>query len=80
VQVLPLTLVAGVTTVMVATRVVQLVQTHVLRVLPFGSLTQFSLWDVCVGVTVSGMFMMYFGAYSNCLVARAPSPCAPAVG
>jgi hypothetical protein len=63
-QVLPLLLLSGVALVMAATRIVQLVQTHLLRTLPFGSLTQFSLWDICVGVIVSGMFMMYFGKHA----------------
>jgi hypothetical protein len=61
VQSLPLILVGGIAIVMTATRVVQLVQTHVLHVIPFGSLGQFSLPDVCVGILVSGLFMMYFG-------------------
>ncbi len=61
-QSLPLILVGGIAVVMIATRVVQLVQTHVLHVLPFGSLGQFSLLDVCTGILVSGLFMIYFGA------------------
>jgi hypothetical protein len=61
VQSLPLILVGGITIVMAATRVVQLVQRHVLHVFPFGSLGQFSLPDVCIGILVSGLFMMYFG-------------------
>jgi hypothetical protein len=62
VQSLPLILVGGIAVVVAATRVVQLVQTRVLHVIPFGSLGQFSLSDVCVGILVSGLFMMYFGA------------------
>ncbi len=62
VQSLPLILVGGIVVVMAATRVLQLVQTRVLHVLPFGALGQFSLLDVCVGILVSGLFMMYFGA------------------
>jgi hypothetical protein len=48
--------------VLLATRVLQLVQTHILHVLPFGSVGQFSLRDACAGIFVSGLFMMYFGA------------------
>ena len=65
-QSLPLILVGGITVVMTGTRVVQLVQRHVLHVLPFGSLGQFSLPDVCIGILVSGLFMMYFGAWVKC--------------
>jgi hypothetical protein len=54
-------LMGGIGFVMMATRLVQLVQTHVLRTLPFGSLSNFSLVDVCVGVLVSGLFMLYLG-------------------
>ncbi len=61
-QALPVILVGCIIVVMAATRLVQLVQFRVLHVLPFGSLGQFSLVDVCVGILVSGMFMMYFGA------------------
>jgi hypothetical protein len=70
VQVLPLLLVGGVAVIVAATRVVQLLQTQILRTLPFGSLAQFSLWDVCVGVVVSGLFMMYFGALPLCACKR----------
>ncbi len=62
-QSLPLMLMGGIAIVMTATRVLQLVQTHVLHVLPFGSLGHFSIRDVCAGVFVSGLFMMYFGAH-----------------
>ncbi len=61
VQSLPLVLVGGIGLVMAATCVLRLVQTRVLHMLPFGSLSQFSLGDVCVGILISGLFMMYFG-------------------
>jgi hypothetical protein len=54
-------LIGGIGFVMMATRLLQLVQTNVLRTLPFGSLSNFSLVDVCVGVLVSGLFMLYLG-------------------
>jgi hypothetical protein len=76
VQSLPLMLVGGIAIVMTATRVLQLVQTHVLHVLPFGSLGHFSMRDVCAGIFVSGLFMMYFG---ECVAAATvhPADCLP---
>ncbi len=74
-QSLPLMLVGGIGIVMIATRGLQLVQAHVLHVLPFGSLGQFSIRDVCTGILVSGLFMMYFGAQSTIvttLIGRGP--------
>jgi hypothetical protein len=65
VQSLPLVLMGGIVVVMLATRLVQLVQTHLMRMLPFGALSNFSLVDVCVGVLVSGLFMMYLGEPSR---------------
>jgi hypothetical protein len=78
VQSLPLILVGGIAIVMTATRGVQLVQRHVLHVLPFGSLGQFSLSDVCIGILVSGLFMMYFGACCGRVAdVRVQHPCSP---
>ncbi len=62
-QSLPLILVGGILLVMVATRGVQLVQFHVMHTLPFGALSQLNLVDTCLGVLVSGLFMMYFGVF-----------------
>jgi hypothetical protein len=79
VQSLPLMLVCGISIVVTATRLLQLVQTHVLHVLPFGSLGQLSILDVCAGIFVSGLFMMYFGANALCFLtscnAIASDPC-----
>ncbi len=30
--------------------------------LPFGAMSNLSLSDICVGVLISGLFMLYFGA------------------
>jgi hypothetical protein len=48
--------------VMAVTRALQLVQSKVFHVLPFGALSNVSLLDICVGIFVSGVFMLYFGA------------------
>ncbi len=61
VQALPLILVGSIVVVVAGTRLVQLVQTHVLHVLPFGALGQLSVVDSCTGILMSGMFMIYFG-------------------
>ena len=61
IQSLPLILLLGVAVVMVVTRAVQLTQRYVFHTLPFGSLSKLSLVDTCVGVIVSGVFMLYFG-------------------
>ena len=61
IQSLPLILVGGIGIVMLATRALQLFQSRVLHVLPFGSLGNFSLVDACIGILVSGLFMLYFG-------------------
>ncbi len=63
-QSLPIILVSAVLLVMGATRVVQAVQSHVLHVLPVGALSTTSLSDTCVGILISGVFMMYFGGCS----------------
>jgi hypothetical protein len=75
VQALPAILAGGIIVVMTATRAMQLVQTHVLHVLPFGSLGQFSVLDVCTGILVSGLFMMYFGGCGVKQTPRATCPC-----
>jgi hypothetical protein len=49
--------------VMAVTRLMQLVQSHVFHVLPFGAMSTHSLLDICVGIFVSGVFMLYFGAW-----------------
>ncbi len=59
---LPLLLLGGVATALVGTRALQLVQSRVFHVVPFGLLSKFSILDACVGILVSGSFMLYFGA------------------
>jgi hypothetical protein len=61
VQALPALLVGGILFVMGATRLLQFVQSRVFHVLPFGALGSLTLSDVCVGILISGLFMMYFG-------------------
>ena len=51
----------GVGIAMAGTRVVQLVQSRVFHTIPFGALSNFSLVDTCIGILVSGLFMLYFG-------------------
>jgi hypothetical protein len=52
VQSLPLILVGGILVVMAATKALQVFQSRVLHVLPFGSLAAYSLSDVCMGIFV----------------------------
>jgi hypothetical protein len=59
VQFLPVLLVAGILVVMSCTRLLQIIQSKVFHVLPFGALSPISLTDVCVGILVSGLFMLY---------------------
>ncbi len=61
VQSLPLILIGGICVVLSATWIIQQVQVRVLHTLPFGALRQVSLTDVCVGIAISGTFMLYFG-------------------
>jgi hypothetical protein len=61
IQSLPLMLLVGIGVVMLGTRAVQLVQSKVFHVIPFGLLTKFSIVDTCVGILVSGLFMLYLG-------------------
>jgi hypothetical protein len=63
VQALPVMLVGGILVVMTATRCLQLVQSRVLHVLPFGALGSVTLSDICVGILISGLFMLYFGGW-----------------
>ncbi len=51
----------GVALVLGATRLLQFVQSNVFHTVPFGALSKFSISDACVGVLVSGWFIMYFG-------------------
>jgi hypothetical protein len=62
IQSLPLILVGGVVLVLVGCRALQWLQEFVFHVVPFGKLTNFNVTDACVGILVSGLFMLYFGA------------------
>ena len=61
VEALPLILLAGICVVLAGTRVLQWAQVRLLGTLPFGALSTVSLVDVCIGVFISGLFMMYYG-------------------
>jgi hypothetical protein len=63
VQALPVLLVSGILVVMSLTRCIQIVQQRVFRVLPFGALGSMTLSDICVGILISGLFMLYFGEH-----------------
>ena len=61
VQSLPVILFGSVGVVILGTRALQWVQRTLLGRLPFGALSALNLIDVCIGIIVSGMFMLYFG-------------------
>ena len=61
IQSLPLILLGGIGVVVVATRTVQLVQQKLWGRLPFGALSTLGLIDVCIGIFISGIVMLYFG-------------------
>jgi hypothetical protein len=63
IQSLPLLLLGGVGLALVATRALQFIQSRVFHVVPFGVLTKFSITDVCMGILVSGAFLLYFGEW-----------------
>jgi hypothetical protein len=63
VQALPIILGMAIATIVVATRLLQLFQSKVLHVLPFGSLAQVNLLDTCVGIFITGVFHLYLGAF-----------------
>ncbi len=63
IQSLPLMLLGGVGLALVGTRLLQLVQSRVFHVVPFGLLSKFSIQNASVGILVSGSFMLYFGEY-----------------
>ena len=66
IQSLPVILVAGIAAVVVATRTLQWVQVKTLGRLPFGALSSLNLVDVCIGIFISGVFMLYFGKRIVC--------------
>jgi hypothetical protein len=59
-QMLPLILVGAVGIVLALTRMLQLVQSRVFRVLPFGATGDINLVDVCIGVLITGSYYLYF--------------------
>ena len=61
VESLPVILLASVCVVIVATRTLQWGQRYFLGRLPFGALSTLNLIDVCIGIFISGLFMLYFG-------------------
>ena len=61
VESLPAILVGSVGVVIVSTRLLQWGQRRVLGRLPFGALSTLNLIDVCIGIFISGLFMLYFG-------------------
>jgi hypothetical protein len=61
IQGLPIVLLLAIMSVMVMTRALQLLQSKVFHVIPFGSMSNMSLLDVCAGIFISGVFMLYFG-------------------
>ncbi len=66
VQSLPLLLFCGTVVVIAATRLLQQVQVRVFHTLPFGAMSALSLTDVCVGILISGIFLLYFGECVHC--------------
>ncbi len=63
IQSLPLLLLGGVGLALVGTRALQFIQSRVFHVVPFGILTKFSITDACMGILVSGAFLLYFGEW-----------------
>ena len=61
IQSLPVILLLGISVVVIATRTLQWVRQHCFGRLPFGALSALNLIDVCIGIFISGMFMLYFG-------------------
>jgi hypothetical protein len=72
VQAVPLVLLAGIVLVFLTVRLLQLLQSKLLKRLPFGALAAQSLVDVSVGVMISGTFILYLGNDVSLLFAR---PC-----
>jgi hypothetical protein len=58
-------LLGGVALALVGTKALQTVQSKVFHVVPFGVLTKFNILDACVGILVSGSFMLYFGTFTR---------------
>jgi hypothetical protein len=60
IQALPLVMVASIAAAVVLARLVQWFQQRMLRQLPFGALASMNLLDVCFGIFITGVFMLYF--------------------
>lgn len=60
-QSLPLILAFAIVVVVVATRLLQLLQRLVCHVLPFGATSDVSLTDTCIGILITGVYHLYFG-------------------
>ncbi len=45
------------------TKLLQEVQRRVLKMLPFGALSELNLLDVCIGIFITGTYYLYFCAY-----------------
>ena len=61
VESLPVILLISVCVVIGATRALQWGERYFLGRLPFGALSTLNLIDVCIGIFISGLFMLYFG-------------------
>ena len=67
-QLLPLILLGAVGWVLLSTRLVQWLQRTVFHVLPFGALAELNMIDVCIGVTISGSYYLYFRTCTSAAV------------
>ena len=63
VESLPLILLGSIVIVIGFVRGLQRGQQWLLGRLPFGAMSSLNLIDVCVGIFISGSFMMYFGQF-----------------
>ena len=61
VESLPGILLVSVCVVIGVTRTLQWAQRYFFGRLPFGALSTLNLIDVCIGVFISGLFMLYYG-------------------
>ena len=62
---LPLILFCGICVVIAGTRTLQWCQQVLFGRLPFGALSTLNLIDVCIGIFISGLFMLYLGTVHN---------------
>ncbi len=61
-QALPLVLAVSIVTIVLATRLLQFLQRFVFHVVPFGATAQLSLVDASIGILITGVYHLYFGA------------------